>query len=452
MALPDDVVGEAFRSDLTWETLEALADVGNRMAGQPGEAEGARVMRSALERAGAREATITEFEISGWWRGSSTLRLTDGERERTYGATHEVLALPGTPAGTVEAPLVDVGDGVPASFERADLEGAIAVVGSQNPPDTGRAINRIEKYARAVRAGAAAFVYRNDVTDGGVPPTGAVGFGHDFPAAIPAVGVSREVGATIERFRRDGDARAALTIDCRSGPATSRNVEALVGPATGREVLVTAHVDAHDVAEGARDNGVGCALVAEVARILARVEDDLAARVRLVVFGGEETGLFGSRQWVRERDLDDVAALVYVDGIGFTRSLLVAGLGPVDEAVTPVAEDLHVPIETDTEVHPFSDTWPFVSRGVPCLRCISTAGDEGQVKRYGGLEWGHTHSDTIDKLDPRDLRDLAIQVAGVVAELAGVAEDLDRLEDEAVRAELPADLADYLELDDRWPW
>jgi len=50
---------------------------------------------------------------------------------------------------------------------------------------------------------------------------------------------------------------------------------AALGPDTDEAVLLLAHYDAHDVGEGALDNGCGCALVAEVGRLLATVEDDL---------------------------------------------------------------------------------------------------------------------------------------------------------------------------------
>jgi hypothetical protein len=70
-----------------------------------------------------------------------------------------------------------------------------------------------------------------------------------------------------------------------------------------RLVLVTAHLDSVNadggitaVAPGADDNGSGAAGVLEIARILTAqpAEHDL----RLILFGGEEQGLHGSRQYV----------------------------------------------------------------------------------------------------------------------------------------------------------
>lgn len=48
-----------------------------------------------------------------------------------------------------------------------------------------------------------------------------------------------------------------------------------LGPDTNEAVLLTAHVDAHDIAPGANDNGAGAVLVVEVARLLTQIEEEL---------------------------------------------------------------------------------------------------------------------------------------------------------------------------------
>jgi len=106
----------------------------------------------------------------------------------------------------------------------------------------------MEKYATALKAGVDAFIFRNHL-DGCLPPTGEVGYGNR-PAPIPAVGVSAELGSRLARYAADG-ATARVSVDCETGPATAPNIEGSLGPNTDEAVIVTAHVDAHDVAEGA---------------------------------------------------------------------------------------------------------------------------------------------------------------------------------------------------------
>jgi len=440
--LPDAVVGEAYASTAGWELLEELVGIRSRMPGHEGEREAAELIAGRLSDAGL-EPELTGFPIPGWRRGDTALTV-DGRR---FDATHELVALPGTPAGDVTGELVDVGYGVPEDFEdRDDLEGAVVMASSMTPDDYGRWVHRGEKYAYAAEAGAAGFVFRNHV-EGCLPPTGSVG-DIDGPGAVPAVGVSKEVGERLRRRCADGTVEATLSIDAETGPATSTTVEASVGPETDESVLFTAHVDAHDVGAGANDNGVGCALVVEVGRILARIADDLETRVRLVVFGAEETGLYGSYYWTHTHELDDVRCVLNVDGAGYSRNLEIHthGFGEIGDVFDAVSDAYNVPIGVESGIRPHSDHWPFVQRGCPAAQARSTS--EGS-----GRGWGHTHGDTLDKLDPRDVRELSILCAAGVARLAGADRTVTPVPDDEVReATIDQGFDVGMKATDSWPW
>jgi aminopeptidase YwaD len=407
--LTDSVIGDAYRNSIAWETLTSLVDIENRMAGQVGEEEGAETITATFEAIGLRNVDIEEFEVPGWWRGSSLLDLPD--RESTYTHQHQVLALPGTPAGEESADLVDVGHGTPSEFEEADIEGTIAMASSKTPEDHDRWIHRKEKYEAAVEGGAVGFIFRNHV-EGCLPPTGGIHQGDD-PGAIPAVGVSRELGHRLVRHCEDGPIEATLSVDCRNETTDSRNASGVLGPETEERILVTAHHDSHDIAEGAEDNGAGSALVCEVARLLAQVEDDLEVAVECVTFGAEETGLRGSAHMAETQEHDEIKAIVNLDAIGGSRTLAIDthGFDQLGDAFETVSERLDTPIELSEDIVPHSDHWPFVQEGVPGLMASSASESDDRG-------WGHTHADTLDKLDKRDFRDLAVLVASGVAELS----------------------------------
>ncbi|MEF8757104.1 MAG: M28 family peptidase [Halobacteriales archaeon] len=444
--LPEHVIGDAYTNSVAWDLLSDLVGVGNRMAGQSGEREGAGLVADAFEDAGLREVEIDEFEIPGWWRGESMLTV-EGERTEEYAADHDVIALPGTPSGTGEGELVDVGYGTEAEFEAADLDGKIAMARSDMPGDADRWRHRMEKYADAYEAGAVGFVFRNHV-EGCLPPTGEIGY-HSRPGPIPAVGISKELGERLARECATGDPTATLEVECRNEPATSRNVEGVVGPDTDREVLVTAHVDAHDIAEGANDNGAGSALVAEVGRLLARAEADdvLDTRVRLITFGSEEIGLYGAYHWAETHDIGDVKAVINVDGAGNSRNLRVGtnGFENFEDAFEAVTDGYDAPLSTDDTVSPHGDQWPFVQEGVPAVMASTTSEGEGRG-------WGHTHADTLDKLDPRDLREVAIQLATVAAEVASDERSFARKDREEIQDALSDGYVRELKVGGRWPY
>ena len=408
--LPAAVIGDAYTSTYHYDVLEDLVDIGNRMAGQQGEAEGAQRVAAAYRDVGLRNVGIEEFEIPGWWRGSSSLAVQGG-LDRTFGADHETIALPGSPSGAVTADVVDVGPGRPEDFESADIEGKVAMASSATPESYGRWIHRMEKYCYAIDEGAVGFVFRNHI-EGCLPPTGEVGY-NNRPGPIPAVGVSKEVGATLERYAGDGT-RVDLEVDCRNEPATSRNVSGELGPDTDDVVLLTAHVDAHDIAPGANDNGAGTVLVIEIARLLSQIEDELDSRVRCVVFGSEEIGLRGAYHLAETVDLDSVRAVLNVDGAGRDRQLSVRSneFDELETLFTDVTDELRVPVEIDPTVSPHGDQWAFVQEGVPGVMLSSTNPDKS------GRGWGHTHADTLDKIDVRDLRDHSISIGNAVCAAA----------------------------------
>ncbi|MFC6836248.1 M28 family metallopeptidase [Halomarina ordinaria] len=418
-----DWIGATFTDRAGWDHLETLVDLGDRMAGSAGEREAAELTRDALSAAGARDAHLDEFDVTGWTRGTSTVRVD--------GRDLACIALPRSPASDATGAFADLGYGLPTDFDR-ELEGKVVLVSSAVPDYYERFIHRREKYYRAVQAGAAAFVFENHV-EGCLAPTGSVGTGDDPIGDIPAVGVSKEVGARLSRWCSGDDAHpVTVEVDCEYGPATSRNVHAVVGPDTDEEVLVTSHVDAHDIAEGAMDNGAGTAMVVQVARALARRESDLERSVRFVCYGSEEVGLCGSTHDAERRDLDRVKAIVNCDGVlqGRTLSAYTHGFDDLERVLREVAEHFDHPLGMNPQQGPHSDHWPYVlAGGVPAYHVTSETDGRGRG-------WGHTRADTLDKLESRDLREGAILLTELVVRLARADTEVARRPPEDIVAAL----------------
>ncbi|MGM0591514.1 MAG: M28 family peptidase [Halobacteriota archaeon] len=442
--LPDDVVGDAHTSTHTWDLLRELTAIGDRMGGHEGERAGASVIRDSFERFGLRGIEVDEFEIPGWWRGDSSLAI-EGRHPRTFDGNNHCIALPGSPSGVAEGDVVDVGYGVPADFDGVDLAGKIVLASSGIPDGHGRWVHRNEKYARAVAGGAVGFCFQNH-EPGCLPRTGFVGFKRDATAPIPAVGLSYEAGYRLRQACESDDASVTLSVECRNEQATSQNVEAVVGPDTEQEILVTAHVDCHDIAEGAGDNGCGSVIVAEIGRLLAAVEDRLETRVRIVAFGAEENGMFGSDYYAETHDPDGIKCVVNHDAIGDDPTLKVNDV-TFDEparAYEQACRDLNVPIGRASEVRPHGDHWSFVQRGITSLMVRSGG--------YGRYPHAHTATDTLDKIDGRTLRTLAVGSAGGVLTLAEADRVCTHKPPAEIRDAMYSDYEQGLRVEDRWPF
>ena len=438
-------LGRTWATDAPWRFLTDLTAIGSRMAGSDGERAAASLVADVFEDAGVQAVHTESFELSAWEREDATLSVTttgtDGtDRTREFPA----LALPYTPSGSVSGELVDVGHGTPAEIDAVDVTDAIAVASTTTPPGS-RFVHRMETFGCAVEAGAGGFVFVNHV-DGQLPPTGSLTFGEEAPAV--AVGVSSETGGWLREYARNTDGpagTASLSVDASVRPGTSQNVVGRLGPATEERLLLLAHYDGHDIAEAALDNGCGIATLVTAARILAGA--DLPIGVDVVGVGCEEVGLLGAEHLASTTDLERIRGVVNIDGAGRCRDL--RALTHTSETAAAIARAVSTatgrPIAVEETPHPFSDQWPFLRRGVPSLQLHSDTDERGRG-------WGHTHADTRDKVDDRNLREHGMLTALVVAEFVAPARSPGRVDTETLaEAFREADFETGMRAADLWP-
>ena len=429
-------IGDIFTSETGWDHLETLVDIGDRMAGTAGERRAAEATRDALAEF-ADSVWLDEYDIQGWRRGSTTMQTPAG--------TERGIALPRSPAESVTGELVDLGYGLPEDFESADIEGKIVLVGSDVPDWYERYIHRREKYYYAVEGGASGFLYKNHV-QGCLPPTGSVGNGSGPIGDIPAVGVSKEVGARLGR-RFDGE-DLTLEVEADIYDATSQNVHGELGPDTDQEILVTSHVDAHDIAEGAMDNGAGTAMVLELAKALAAREEDLDTKVHFITYGSEEVGLVGSGYDARNRDQDTIKAILNLDGVVRERTLSFTthGFDALGEAAEAVGARYDHPVYVNPEQGPHSDHWSYTKWGVPGVFVASHTDESGRG-------WGHTEADTLEKLEARTFREQAILLSAMAIDVADSGFSVDHVEPAVIAERLEAEgIAAGMKVTGDWPY
>jgi Zn-dependent M28 family amino/carboxypeptidase len=208
---------------------------------------------------------------------------------------------------------------------------------------------------------------------------------------------------------------AVSTQDVPRGGGQCRNVigDHAGGGAEPRDVvLVTAHLDSINLdgpaepAPGADDNASGSAGLLALARALA--EHPAALDLRMILFGGEEEGLFGSIRYVdalSDVERARIRAVVNMDMIGGRNTpahgVLLEG-APVSDAVLEglgSAAATYTDLEVAVSHHPFnSDHVPFIDAGLPAVLTIEAA--DGTNPRP------HTAQDVVAAVDP----DLAMRI------------------------------------------
>jgi carboxypeptidase Q len=165
-------------------------------------------------------------------------------------------------------------------------------------------------------------------------------------------------------------------------------------------VVVGAHLDSWDLADGATDNGVGsaCTLAAAAAIRSAGVRPERT--IRFVLFTGEEQGLLGSFAYVKQHKAEmpnHLAAIVLDNGQGPVVGFDLGGRADLVPAVTKFAGALRSfgEFRTDDDVEFGTDNGPFIVAGLPGINL----GQDSPEYRYTH----HSAADTLDKVKPEVL-------------------------------------------------
>jgi len=222
--------------------------------------------------------------------------------------------------------------------------------------------------------------------------------------------------------------RVSLNIDIETTHATVNNVLAWLPGQTDEYVIIGAHYDhlgrgnfdslapsqIGQIHPGADDNASGTAGVLELARLLAPQRGQLKRSILFMDFAGEELGLLGSADWVKEptRPLDKAVAMINMDMIGRIKDDKVyiggVGTGSTFKAVLEQAQkDVPFKIEYSAGGYASSDHTSFVSKKIPVLFFFS-----GLHSDY------HKPSDTWDKINAPSAVRLLDMVGNVATQLA----------------------------------
>ncbi len=422
--VPARIAGAALTGGGASAFLEKLTDsVGGRVTGSPELRRASELILAELKQAGYANARFEESPLeSRWSRGPASGRITSPiDRAITIGSYAWV---PGT-AGPVGTPLVDIGapasNALPVPAER--VRGAAVLVDPQKIGVDPSFVSRAALARALAEAGAVAMLIPSD-KPGRMVYTSAFGF---YPRApLPVISVGKADALLLRRLLAKGPVK--LSLDVRNSfdtsPYLERNVIAdLPGRDASEIVLLGAHYDSWDPAEGADDDGSGVAAVLEAARILRSLGIQPRRTIRFAFFYGEEEATLGSRAYVatHEKELDALKAVLVMDsGAQAPKGVELHGRAdleaPMRRALRSVAS--LGASSTTLEASFDRDHGPFMVVGVPAMTLWVEPGT------YDDRH--HTVIDTFDGVDPHWLA-VDTAVMGILAwELANGPEPVGR--------------------------
>jgi hypothetical protein len=272
-------------------------------------------------------------------------------------------------------------------------------------------------------AGIICLQVKNDVANGWLKSAGK---------SLPELQEQINASSKPASFALPENRTATLTVSIATTRATVNNVLAYLPGKTDEYAIIGAHYDhlgrgnfdslapsqIGQIHPGADDNASGTAGVLELARLLAPQKGQLRRGILFANFAGEELGLLGSAEWVKEptRPLEKAVAMLNMDMIGRIKDRKVyiggVGTGSTLKAVVEQAQaNSGFKIEYSPGGYSSSDHTSFVTKKIPVLFFFS-----GLHSDY------HKPSDTWEKIDPESAARLLDVVAATGEQLADAGE------------------------------
>jgi len=417
----------ALRDDTAYAFTEGLTtEIGPRLAGSENDRK-------------ARDWVVAKFKALGFDRvWTEPVTYPKWVRRSEHGAVIAPYPQPlvltalgnsaATPAGGLEAEVVafDTIDALKAA-DPASVRGRIVYIGARmqayrDGRDYGiGATVRTRGPALASQKGAAAFLLRSAGTGNHrTAHTGVTSFADATP--IPAAALSAPDADQIERLLRTGKpVSVRLALDCGiEGEYTGANVIAeLRGAKKPDEYFIMGgHLDSWDAGTGAIDDASGIGIAVGAAHAIAALPERPARSIRVVAFANEESGLFGGKAYADAHAKEIRKAVLGSESdFGADRIWkITATVKPeARDAIARIAEVL-APLGVEYDANE-------PGNGGSDLSAVHAVGMAALSLHQDGtryFDWHHTADDTLDKIDPEQLRQ-NVAVYAVSAYLAAQA-------------------------------
>jgi hypothetical protein len=200
-------------------------------------------------------------------------------------------------------------------------------------------------------------------------------------------------------------------------------------------VMLGGHLDSWQGSTGATDNAAGCAVMMEAVRIIQQSGLKPKRTIRIALWGGEEQGLHGSRNYVKNHFADPatmqlkpehgkISAYYNIDnGTGKVRGIYLQGNEKLRATFTQWLAPFNAMGASTVTINNTSGTdhLAFDAVGIPGFQFIQ---DEIEYD----TRTHHTNMDTYDHLQAEDLKQVATVVAYFVYNTANKDEMLPRKE------------------------
>jgi carboxypeptidase Q len=385
------IAGEGTMNAHAFQYLTELSDdIGARVTGSPAERKAEEWGVAKMKAMGLENVHTEKYQIwRGWTRGTADAELLAPVKHKLH---VDAMGWTGsTPPGGAEGEIVAVNlfdlDNEIKNVSR--LKGKIVLVTTKGKPNKDGILLFAQFGDFLKAAGPAGTIAVIGGQGGGksagmnLSHTGILGFNADF--AVPVISMTAEDHGQIERYLERGItpwARLNVQNTFTNGPVETANV---VGEIRGREnpeqiLVVGAHLDSWDLAQGTMDNGSGTATVLGAADSIVHSKERPRRTIRFVLFTGEEQGLDGSSAYIAQHQpemANHLGDLVLDYGQGPVKGFQLGGrddLVQEFQAFTSALSNIKT-LTVDDKVESGTDTLPFSIAGLPGINMSQDTSD-----------------------------------------------------------------------------
>ena len=429
--------------DWAYRRLADLCDkIGPRLSGSR-QADAAVEQIAAALRAAGLNVTLQPVTVPHWVRGEEQVDMIEYPGRPAGVIQHLHLTTLGgsvaTPTQGISAQVLVVHSFDELRAREDEARGKIVVfdvpfnetlaVNGRSGTAYGQGVvYRAQGASAAARAGAAAALVR---TVGGanyrLPHTGEMNYDPKLPK-IPTAALSAEDSMWIARLAAEGPVTLRLKLLPQSLPEVeSHNV---IADWAGRErpediVIVSGHLDSWDPAQGAIDDGAGVVSAMGAVHLLQTLGLHARRTIRFVGWMSEENGSAGGQAYfnLNSAALDrQIAAIESDEGagrpLGVSAHVLPAAMAQFSTLMTALAP-MGATILDRREGAGGSDVEFLDAGGVPTLAPI--------VDSRTYFDYHHSAADTLDKIEPDNIRRQVALLAMMAYFVAEMPESLPRL-------------------------
>ncbi|MEQ8936179.1 MAG: M20/M25/M40 family metallo-hydrolase [Amphiplicatus sp.] len=407
----NQLIDKALADDTAWKVVESLTtEIGPRLAGSEAEARARDWGAAKLKALGFKNVRIETYDMPYWSRTHEKVEIVS-----PFAQPLIVTALgnsPATPEGGVTGEVVRF-----SSYQAlvdapmTGLEGKIVFVDekmtrTQDGSGYGVAVAKRGGASReGKKRGAVAALIRSVGTDSHRNPhTGSMGAGGE-DAFIPAAALSAPDADQLARALRLADGKpVTVKVDIgveRKASVVSGNVIGEIPGQTDEIVLIGGHLDSWDLGTGAIDDGAGVAITAAAAKLVGDLPGKPKRTIRVIMWGAEEVGLFGARAYA-EAHKGELSLHHAAGESDFGAGRIWQFSSRFGEGALPVAKAISRALHR-LGVGP-GGNYGF---GGPDVSPLRAAGVPIASLEQDGLDYfdlHHTPDDTLDKIDPEDLK------------------------------------------------